>query len=961
MKHTLSLFLVCFVLQITVAQSPLEVKTYKLENGLTVWLNEDHTQASVFGAVVVKAGAKDSPATGIAHYFEHIMFKGTDKIGTTDYESEKIYLDSIALEYDLLAKTKDDEKRKEIQKEINRLSIEAAQYAIPNEFDNLISKMGGSSLNAGTGYDETAYYNIFVPQYIDQWLELNSERLMNPVFRLFQSELETVYEEKNMYNDIPLAVAFEKIMERTFKPHPYQYSIAGLTEHLKNPNLYEMESFFKDYYVAGNMGLILSGDFDSEKVIPVIEEKFGRIVAGDDIKRPVYEIPPFKGRETNTFLMPVPFVKISVFIWRGIPNGSKDDMALDVMTRLLSNSGGTGYLDLLGTDGKILQAQILGQSFNDAGVILGLVIPKLLFQSYNKAEKLIINEINRIKKGDFTDDELESTKLELKREYETYLETFDKKAEMMLDLFSQGKEWSDLLKDLEKIDKLTKDDIVKIANTYLTEDYLFFTKKKGRYDIEKVKKPNFEPIIPPNKGASSEYAKNLINEAEKSPVVRPRTVDFEKDVVTDAITPLVTLYTKENIVNDIFNLKLVYRKGTRSNNMVEAMSYYLENLPTDSLSYKQFRSALQKLGGKVDFISGEDAFTVDITGFENNIEPTLKLVSHFVQNVKSDKKALKRVVSEEKVNDKTSKKEPQIISDALYKYVANGKHSEYLTSPSAKDIKRKGKDGLLEVYRDVINTECDIHYSGKLSNDKVKNLTIQYFNVKNISQKADKYIDLPLQRYEKPIVFVIDNPKAKQSIINAYTFTPTTLDNDFMNSSRLFDTYFGSGSMSAILFQEIREFRSFAYFASGRFVRPALVNKDNGSYLRCLLSTQSDKTYDALFVLDSLLKDMPKRPENLLNAKQTMRNDINNSFPSFRDISSRIATLKRYGYNEDFYDVLLDGLDKMDLDTVFDFYAKNVKDKTTCYVITGNMKQVDMEKLKEFGEIKALKIKDVFK
>jgi len=332
-----------------------------------------------------------------------------------------------------------------------------------------------------------------------------------------------------------------------------------LTEHLKNPNLYEMETFFKEQYRAGNMGLILSGDFDSKKVIPVIKEKFGRLPAGDAPKRPVYEIPPIKGKVTENILMPIPMVKIGVFIWRGVPNGSKDEMALQIVTRLLSNSSGTGYLDLLGTDGKLLQAQIVDQSFNDTGVILGLIIPKLMFQSYNKAEKLVLNEINRIKKGDFTDETLEAIKLEVKREYETQLETFDKKAQMMLYVFSQGKEWKDLMEDLEKIDKLTKDDIVKIANTYLTDDYFWFTKKKGRYDLEKVKKPDFAPIIPPNKGETSDYAKKLIEEAEKNPVVRPRTVDFGKDAVTIAVTPLVTLYTKENPVNDIFNLRINYR------------------------------------------------------------------------------------------------------------------------------------------------------------------------------------------------------------------------------------------------------------------------------------------------------------------------------------------------------------------------------------------------------------------
>ena len=177
----------------------LQVREHKLSNDLTVWLNEDHSQPKIFGAVVVKAGAKDSPNTGIAHYFEHMMFKGTDKIGTIDYESEKVLLDIIAEKYDALADTEDPKMRAHLQQIINDLSVRAAEYVIPNEFDRLISRFGGTKLNAGTSYDYTLYFNTFSPQYISQWAEINSERLVNPVFRLFQSELETVYEEKNMY------------------------------------------------------------------------------------------------------------------------------------------------------------------------------------------------------------------------------------------------------------------------------------------------------------------------------------------------------------------------------------------------------------------------------------------------------------------------------------------------------------------------------------------------------------------------------------------------------------------------------------------------------------------------------------------------------------------------------------------------------------------------------------------
>ena len=960
MKKTTILFIVCFVWQTVSSQSPLDVKTLKLDNGFTVWLNEDHTQATVFGAVVVNAGAKDSPATGIAHYFEHIMFKGTDKIGTIDYASEKVYLDSIAATYDLLAQTADDGQRKEIQKEINRLSIEAANYVIPNEFNTLISKMGGSGLNAGTGFDQTVYYNVFVPQHINQWLELNSERLINPVFRLFQGELETVYEEKNMYNDRSFNVAMEKALERALKPHPYQYPIIGLTEHLKNPSLSDMEQFYKNYYKAGNMGLILSGDFDSEKVIPVIMEKFGRLPSGYAPEIPVPEIPPFNGKETERMLVPIPLVKISAMMWHGITNGSPDEITLRAAQKLLSNSSQTGYLNLLGTDGKLLMADMQLANFNDAGIILTLVIPKLFFQSYGKAEGLVINEINRIKNGDFTEEDLESVKLEMKREFEMQLETFASKATLMANLFSQGKEWSDYLQEQETIGKLTKNDIMGVANRYFTDNYLDLTKKKGRYKMENVTKAGFAPIVPPNRNESSEYAKKLMEEAAANPVTRPRTINFDKDAETVAVTPMVTLYAKENPVNSIFNLQLVYRKGNLADNMVQLMSEYVNDLPTDSLSYKDFKNGLRKLGGTVDFSSEKDAFIINITGFEENMEPTLHYISRFIQQVKPDDKAIKRIIAAEKINRKTIKSESENIADALFTYAIHGTHSTYLTMPSISEIKRKGKDGLLAVFREVIQTECDIHYSGKKSVEDVKRLVTRYFEPEKIIEKADKPVEFPLQRYDKPVVFVLDIPKAKQSIIYGYTFSPTEIDRNFINASRLFNAYFGGG-MSSILFQEIREFRSFAYGTSSQFVYPGIINKENGSYLKCYLSTQSDKTVEALAVLDSLLRDMPQHAEKLSDAKQSLRNNINNNYPPFRNLTRQIAALKRQGYDEDLNQILLESLDEMDMRTIVDFYSRHVKENTTCYVITGNMKQVDMEQLKQFGEVRKIKIKDIIR
>ena len=284
MKHFLTLFLFLLTGAAAQAQRPsapqLTVTEHQLSNGMTVWLNEDHSQPVVYGSVVVKAGAKDCPGTGIAHYFEHILFKGTDRLGTVDYASEKVYLDSISALYDRLAETRDAAERAALQQDINRLSGLAAQYAIPNEFNRLVTRYGGTSLNAATSYDMTYYYNTFPARYLEQWSLLYSERLLRPVYRLFQGELETVYEEKNRGDDNLFGSVLETVTKAIFQDRPYASPVIGTTENLKNPRMSEMDAFFKRYYVGCNMGIILAGDIDPSATLPILERTFGRIERG---------------------------------------------------------------------------------------------------------------------------------------------------------------------------------------------------------------------------------------------------------------------------------------------------------------------------------------------------------------------------------------------------------------------------------------------------------------------------------------------------------------------------------------------------------------------------------------------------------------------------------------------------------------------------------------------------------
>jgi len=936
----------------------LKVKEYRLENGLTVWLNEDHSQPKVFGAVVVKAGAKDCPDTGIAHYFEHMMFKGTDRIGTLDYESEKVLLDSIAMKYDELAMTEDTAARARLQKEINELSIRSSEYVIPNEFNRLINRFGGSGLNAATSYDATIYFNTFSPQYMVQWAEINSERLINPVFRLFQSELETVYEEKNMYGDFIGGQVMDTLMARYFGPHPYAYPIIGSTKNLKNPRLTEMHKFFEDYYVASNMALILSGDFDAQQVMPILEKAFSRIRSGNAPKQEKVMLPPFNGRETMKVKFPIPFIKAMGLGFRGVSANHEDQVALNIAVNLLNNANGTGYLDKLMVEHKLMGALAINESMNEAGILAVAIMPKLLIQSYSSAEKMVWDEINRVKNGDFSDEMFNSLKLEQKRQYASSLENIDSRATIMMNLFSQGKSWNDYLNEVARIESITKEDVVRVAQKYFSNNYLCVTKSTGKYPKDNLPKPAFSPVVPRNADASSSYAKQLEKIPEQQ--VAPRIIDFEKDVKTSKLTPLVTLYTTPNPLNDIFTLNISYGIGALEQPELMQLTNYLQLLGTESLSFEQFRSRLQSIGSTLAFDVTPDAFVMKVTGFDNHIDETMELVGDFIRHAKADDKKLRQIVDDAKVSEKAFFKSGDNVASALLEQVKYGDQSRYLRKLSLSQIKKlKGKD-MLAIYDKVRSVQCDLHYCGTLPVEKVIGTIRQHLPLERTTIASNSPYYRELKQYDRPTVFFIDMPDMAQSIVYGYEGGAPVDDKASRHASRLFSVYFG-GDMSSLMFQEIREFRSFAYRTSGRYQLPNHAHKGTAGSFTAMLSTQSDKTLDALGVLDSLIREMPLKPERVEAVKQTLVNRINNDYPPFRNLSEKVASARMEGFDRDPAEEFLRDIATMDMQDISRFYREQISGRPVVYVIAGNRKHIDMKKLAEYGTIIKVKKKDIYK
>lgn len=955
--RTISLILI-FVVACAVfvkAQLPQNYKNYTLSNGLTVFLLEDHNKPQVFGAVMVKAGSKDDPddATGMAHYMEHMMFKGTTSLGTVSWEKEKPHIDKIFSLYDDLATQKEDTARKKIQMLINEESLKAAEYAIPNELSNILNEIGGTNMNAGTGPDFTVYYNAFPPNMTERWLELYSHRFEEPVFRGFQAELEVVYEEKNMYADMFIFSLIEKFNKNFFKNHPYgQKDRIGTIEQLKNPSLTKMYKFMKDWYVANNMALVVVGDFKTDEIIPLIEDKFGDWERKELPERKVYNEEPFNGREfIEDRLSPI---KMGLFGFRTVTEAHEDYIALDVCNRILANSNQTGLLDKLMLDGDVLAAQVMPMPYNDHGATLVLVVPKIIGQDLEDAEKLVFDKIKLLKEGNFEDWMLDAIKKELYVNHEQSLESMESKAMTIASVWAQGREVEDFYNYPARLNAITKEDIIRVANKYYGDNYLALFSKMGFKKNEKIEKPGFEPLVA-NTNAKSEFAKRLEVVPESKADIR--FIDFKNDFTTTSLQPGVTLYTTPNPLNEVFSLELKYGVGDFEMPLLEYASQMMNVAGVKDADVAAFKSEMGRIGCTYSVSSDDSYLYVEISGLESNLRKAIILLNRLLVTPELDKEKLKILTQGAASERKMERSEPDNVASALFEYVRYGEKSTYIDRLTLKEIGKLEADTLVARFKEALKYELEIHYVGKKEEESVKKLLMENLTLESSPLKTKSPVIRDSKAYGENTVFFVDKKKSLQSKIFLYTKCESyKKEQDPVIEA--FNTYFGGG-FSGLVLQEVREYRSLAYSAGASYSSPRLEGANN--LFVGYVGTQSDKTIEALTIFDDLIRNMPEKKERMDMIKKYLVQSAMTDQPGFREISTTVARWKQKGYKDDPRRLNIPVYEQMEFDDILKLYKKNIKEAPFAIAFVGDAKRIDMKEVEKYGKIVKVKESSLFK
>jgi len=842
----------------------MKVTIHRLSNGMTVYISTDRQQPRFSAWVAVRAGSRNDPATstGLAHYLEHMVFKGTKDLGTTDYAREKPHIDKIADLYDALRKESDEGKRAAIFKEIDSETQKTAAFAIPNEMDQLFAALGVQNVNAFTDNDHTVYTVDVPSNKLEQWAMVEADRFANAQFRLFWPELESVYEEKNRTLDNPNERVFEALQPNLWPGHPYgTQTTIGTIEHLKNPAYRDMEAFYRRWYAPNNMAILLAGDIDAETALPVLEREFARL------KPHALEAPPpahLGGVPQRTEVtVKAPGEQSIMLGWQTVSLSHPDRPALEVMDLLMDNSvSGLINLELILTQ-KLPEASTGSIFMAEAGGWL-MTGTAREGQSLPEVEKLLMGVVGKLKSGDFTQADLDAVVLNEEIDEKEKLESNDARVQRMLESYTGRVSWPEEARRIERLRKVTKEDVIRVANKYLTDHYVAVKRVRGEFEPPKIAKPAITPI------ALDTTRESPLARKVKAMPVKPLEPEWlvEGTHYARVKVPGEELVASKNKRHDLFTLTYEFQLGSKRKRLLCYALELLDRSGAKGLPAAELKKKLFAMGTTIKTTCTADVSEIEVSGIDRNMEASVDLLESWLRTAEFDDKVVAALAANEISQRKDQVQEPQVIASALAEYVNRGKDSRFLTVPSNRELKAAKGPALRKLLAELPDYQHRIGYFGpREAADAAKLAAI------GAKHKPVKPHDPVVFRHDKGThIFMVERPVAQSQVRIAVPHKP--LDRAKRTVARLYSEYMG-GNMGALVFQEIREARGLAYTAGAGFrtgQRPV-----DESALTATLGTQADKTIEALSTMLDLLRKMPLQDVRLKVAKGALDEEYRSS------------------------------------------------------------------------------------
>ena len=938
----------------TVPNDPLGTKIHTLDNGLKIYMSVNKETPRIQTYIAVKVGGKNDPSetTGLAHYFEHLMFKGSEKFGTADYEAEKPLLDEIESLFETYRVTEDEAERARLYHKIDSISYLASDIFIPNEYDKLMSLIGAEGTNAYTSTDMTVYVEDIPSNQIENWARIEADRFMNPVIRGFHTELETVYEEKNMSLTNDFRKALEAMDGMLFPDHPYgTQTVLGTQEHLKNPSITNIKNYHKTYYVPNNMAICLSGDFDPDEMVSIIEKHFGQMQPNTDLPELKFETKSMIDSVVEKEVYGLEAENIMIG-WKYPGAGSRDAMIAEIASSILYN-GSAGLIDLnVNQKQTTLGAYGMPYTRPDAGEFLLMGNPKA-GQTLEEVRDILFAETEKLRNGDFDEALLTGTINNLKLGMMNLLENNSGRADLYVQSFINGTDWKDEVAVIEKMSKVTKADVVDWAGKYLGTDNCAIVYKRQGEDktVQKVSAPKITPIKS-NRDAQSDFLAEIQN--TKVNPIEPVFVDYNKDMSRFEAEGLDVLYA-ENRLNDIAYISYAFNAGTESDPSLNLAFDYLSYLGTDKMSAEEIAEKMYQLACSFRLRAGSLATGITISGLSENLETAMDIVEDLIYNAVPDEQVLANLKSDMLKSRNDAKLSQSSCFSALQKYVLYGPEYIRRTTLTDEQINAITSEELLSKIRDLASHRHEILYYGPAAEEKVSALIKNHHKVAEDLKPLDKVY--PVLRQTDVNKVYLAQYDAKQIYYLQYSNRGERLDLEAEPMLTMYNEYFGGG-MNAIVFQEMREARGLAYSANARLYNPS--HKDDAYMYFAFIATQNDKMKTAIQAFDDIINRMPESENAFAVAKEALITRLRTERTTGREILEKYTSDRDLGITEPREKKLYETVPSLTLEDVKATQEKWIRNRTYAYGILGDIKDLDTDYLKTLGPVEILDSKDIF-
>ena len=940
----------------TVKGDPLKTKIYTLDNGLKVYMTVNKETPRLQTYIAVRVGSKDDPheTTGLSHYLEHLMFKGTESFGTSDYEAEKPMLDQIRSLFEEYRTKTDPQERIALYHVIDSISYEASKIAIPNEYDKLMSIIGSTGSNAFTSNDMTVYQEDIPSNQIENWAKIQADRFIHPVIRGFHTELEAVYEEKNMSLTEDDSKAMEAIDSVLFSRHPYGIQTTiGTQEHLKNPSIINIENHRSNFYVPNNVAICVSGDFDPDSFVQTIEKYFGEWEPNPGIKTLTYEPEPqiTKPVEKTVYGLDAEFVMIG---WR--TPGDKDILRSEVgeIVGSVLYNGAAGLADL-----DLVQAQKIGgfyamnYSRPDYGEFLLVGYPRE-GQTLEEVRDLMLEEVGRLRTGDFDENLIKSTINNIKLSQMAQFESNGRRAMAFVNSFISGHNWKDDALQLNRLEKVTKTQVTDWANEYLgANSYALAYKRIGEDpNIDKIAAPAITPIET-NRHMQSDFLTSIQN-SEVSPI-EPVFPDFTKDMARDELTGGVEFLYKKNEINDITSYVAIFDKGTQNDPRLDLAFSYLSYLGTPTRSAGQIKKDMYSLACSYSLSAGPIQTVARVRGLEENIGAAMDIVEDLVFNAVPDTvvlSALKADALKERADNKLSQ---GACFSALQDYVFYGPEFIAKSTLSNEQILSLTSEDLLGAIKDLFTKKHEVLYYGPSEEVAARKMVMDHHKIADNPEPLVK--DRPIHRQVSGNEVLLVPYDANQFYYVQYSDSGEKFDVSNDPGVTMYNNYFGSG-MNAIVFQEMREARGLAYSARASLNTPSYPEDDYMFY--AFIASQNDKLKDAVVEFDRIINQMPESEKAFQVAKASILSQLRTKRVTGMGVLNQYLSLRDLGLSESRDKAVFEAVQNMTLADVKAFQEKWVKGREYIYGFLGRESDFDTEFISTLGPVKHLTLEEIF-